>query len=202
MPSGRGPVNQRGLDFYDRLVDAMLAAGLEPFVNLFHWDLPQPLEDAGGWPVRATAELFAEYAAVVAGRLGDRVTHWSTQNEPYCAAWLGYGLGVHAPGRSSAADALAAAHHVLLSHGLAVGEVRRHVPGADVGIIVDSWPAHPATADPDDAAAAWAADGVRNRWFFDPLLIQRTSSSASRRVCRTSATATWRRSPCRSTSSA
>jgi beta-glucosidase len=170
VPAGRAPLNRRGLDFYDRLVDTMLAAGIEPFANLFHWDVPQPLEDAGGWTARETAERFAEYAAAVAARLGDRVTHWSTHNEPYCASWLGYGLGVHAPGRARPADALAAAHHLLLSHGLAVEEIRRHAPGAEIGIIVDSWPAHPATDDPADAVAAWAADGVRNRWFFDALL--------------------------------
>jgi beta-glucosidase len=170
MPGGRGPVNVRGLDFYDRLVDALLAAEIDPWLNLFHWDLPQAVQAAGGWPARATAEIFAEYAAVVAARLGDRVTHWSTHNEPYCASWLGYGLGEHAPGGTNAADALAAAHHLLLSHGLAVEEIRRHAPGAEVGIIIDSWPAHPATDDPADVAAAWAADGVRNRWFFDALL--------------------------------
>ena len=170
QPNGRGPVNGRGLDFYDRLVDALLAADLEPFVNLFHWDLPQPLEDAGGWPARETAERFAEYAAVVAQRLGDRVAHWITHNEPYCASWLGYGLGIHAPGRTSEAAALAAAHHLLLSHGLAVDAIRREAPGAEVGIVVDSWPAHPATSDPADVEAAHAADGVRNRWFFDALL--------------------------------
>jgi beta-glucosidase len=170
LPEGRGHVNTAGLDFYDRLVDALLECEIEPFVNLFHWDLPQRLQDDGGWPERATAELFAEYAAVVAKRLGDRVTHWSTHNEPYCASWLGYGLGEHAPGGRSRRDAFAAAHHVLLSHGLAVPEIRRHARGAKVGIIVDSWPAHPTTDDPRALAAAWAADGVRNRWFFDALL--------------------------------
>jgi beta-glucosidase len=170
LPEGRGRINARGLDFYDRLVDELLACDIEPFLNLFHWDLPQRLEDEGGWPERATAEFFAEYAAVVAARLGDRVRHWSTHNEPYCAAWLGYGLGEHAPGRTSTASALAAAHHLLLSHGLAVSEVRRHARAAEVGIIVDSWPAHPASDDPAAAAAAWAADGVRNRWFFEALL--------------------------------
>jgi beta-glucosidase len=170
VPDGHGPVNRRGLDFYDRLVDALLARGIEPFVNLFHWDLPQRLQDEGGWPERATAELFAEYASIVAQRLGDRVTYWSTHNEPYCASWLGYGLGEHAPGGTSARDAFAAAHHVLLSHGLAVPEIRRHARAAEVGIIVDSWPAHPATDDPRAFAAAWAADGIRNRWFFDALL--------------------------------
>jgi beta-glucosidase len=170
LPAGHGAVNAAGLDFYDRLVDALLAAGVEPWVNLFHWDLPQPLEDGGGWPVRATAEAFVEYASVVATRLGDRVSNWITHNEPYCASWLGYGLGVHAPGRTSTADALAAAHHVLLSHGWAVGEIRRCAPAASVGLVLDSWPAHPAGDDEADVAAAWAADGVRNRWFFDPVL--------------------------------
>ena len=170
LPRGTGAVNQRGLDFYDRLVDLLLAAQIEPWLNLFHWDLPQPLQDAGGWPARATAEAFAEYASIVAERLGDRVTYWSTHNEPYCASWLGYGVGEHAPGGTSPGDALAAAHHLLVSHGLAAREIRRHAPFASVGIIVDSWPAHPATDDPADAEAAWAADGVRNRWFFDALL--------------------------------
>jgi beta-glucosidase len=170
LPEGRGAVNPRGLDFYDELVDELLACEIEPFVNLFHWDLPQTLQEGGGWPARATAEAFAEYAAVVAERLGDRVTYWSTHNEPFCASWLGYGYGEHAPGGRDEADALAAAHHVLLSHGLAVPEIRRHARGAEVGVIVDSWPAHPATDDPDAVAAAWAADGIRNRWFFDALL--------------------------------
>ncbi len=170
MPTGKAPVNARGLDFYDCLVDALLECGIEPFVNLYHWDLPQALEDAGGWPARATAEHFAEYAGVVAARLGDRVRYWSTHNEPYCASWIGYGTGEHAPGRKSIGAALAAAHHLLLSHGLAVPEIRRHARDAEVGIIVDSWPAHPASDDPRAVAAAQAADGLRNRWFFDPLL--------------------------------
>jgi beta-glucosidase len=170
LPEGRGRVCERGLDFYDRLVDALLEVEIEPFVNLFHWDLPQRLQDEGGWPVRTTADAFAEYAAVVAARLGDRVTFWSTHNEPYCPSWLGYGLGLHAPGATSARDAFAAAHHLLLSHGLATPEIRRHARAAQVGIIVDSWPAHPATDDPRAVAAAQAADGLRNRWFFDALL--------------------------------
>jgi beta-glucosidase len=170
MPTGRRPVNARGLDFYDGLVDALLECGIEPFLNLYHWDLPQALEDEGGWPARATAERFAEYAAVVAARLGDRVRYWSTHNEPYCASWIGYGIGEHAPGRKSIGAALAAAHHLLLSHGLAVPEIRRNAQAAEVGIIVDSWPAHPASDDPRAYAAAQLADGLRNRWFFDPLL--------------------------------
>ncbi|HEY6963090.1 MAG TPA: GH1 family beta-glucosidase, partial [Gaiellaceae bacterium] len=170
LPDGRGRVNEAGLDFYDRLVDELLAAGIRPFVNLYHWDLPQVLEDEGGWPVRSTAEAFAEYAAVVAARLGDRVHDWITHNEPFCTSWLGYGLGIHAPGRRSVADALAASHHALLGHGWAVEALRASAPDADVGIVLDSWPVHPASESPEDAAAARAADGVSNRWFFDPVL--------------------------------
>ena len=169
LPTGRGPVNQRGLDFYDRLVDELLAAGIAPYVNLFHWDLPQPLQDAGGWPSRSTAEAFGEYAAVVGERLGDRVGHWITHNEPACASWLGHGLGIHAPGHQSVDEALAAAHHLLLSHGFAVGELRRWSPRAEVGIVVDSWPVYPWTQSQEDVAAARIADGTMNRWFFDPL---------------------------------
>jgi beta-glucosidase len=170
VPSATGPVNEAGLDFYDRLVDALLEADIRPYVNLFHWDLPQKLEDAGGWPERATAEAFASYAAVVAQRLGDRVKDWITHNEPFCTSWLGYGMGAHAPGRKSVRDALAASHHALLAHGWAVEAIRRASPDAEVGIVVDPWPIHPASDDPADVAAAWAEDGVRNRWFFDPLL--------------------------------
>ncbi len=170
LPQGTGPVNEAGLDFYDRLVDALLEAGIRPFVNLFHWDLPQALEDAGGWPERATAEAFAGYAETVAGRLGDRVKDWITHNEPFCTSWLGYGLGLHAPGRTSVRDALAAAHHALLGHGWAVEALRRASPAAEVGTVVDAWPIHPASDIPEDVAAAHAEDGVRNRWFFDPLL--------------------------------
>jgi beta-glucosidase len=170
LPSGRGRVNRKGLDFYDRLVDALLEAGIEPFATLYHWDLPQALEDAGGWPERATAEAFAEYADAVASSLGDRVRRWVTHNEPYCASWLGYVEGVHAPGRRSVAAGTAALHHVLLSHGLAVEAIRRASPGAAVGIVLDAWPVYPASDDPRDAAAAWEADGLRNRLFFDPVL--------------------------------
>ena len=122
---GRGRVNEAGLDFYDRVVDELLANGIEPLVTLYHWDLPAALEDAGGWPERATAEAFGEYAQVVGARLGDRVRRWITLNEPWVIAWLGYGYGVHAPGRTSATDAVAAAHHVLLAHGLATEALRR-----------------------------------------------------------------------------
>ena len=170
VPEGRGRVNEAGLDFYDRLVDELLAAGIAPYPTLYHWDLPQPLEDEGGWPVRGTAEAFAEYVEAVAARLGDRVGHWLTQNEPWVVAWLGYGTGVHAPGRRSEADAVAAAHHVLLSHGLALEVLRRESPASRVGLSVDLIPMHPLTDSEADAAAARAQDVARNRWILDPLL--------------------------------
>jgi beta-glucosidase len=119
-----------GLDFYDRLVDELLAAGIRPAATLYHWDLPQHLEDAGGWTNRATADRFADYAATVAGRLGDRVMLWNTVNEPWCSALLGYGSGVHAPGRADHAQALAAAHHLMLAHGRAAEVLRALSPGA------------------------------------------------------------------------
>jgi beta-glucosidase len=170
VPNGRGAVNAAGLDFYDGLVDALLAAGIQPFVTLFHWDLPQALEDAGGWRARATTEAFADYAAIVAERFGDRVRLWTTHNEPYCSSWLGHVAGIHAPGLTDLGAGAAAAHHVLLSHGLAVEAIRREAPGAEVGIVLDCWPQHPATDDERDIAAAREADGLRNRLFFDPIL--------------------------------
>ena len=170
LPAGRGRVNGAGLDFYDRLVDALLAAGIAPFVTLYHWDLPQPLQDAGGWTERSTAEAFAEYAAIVGRRLGDRVRYWTTHNEPYCQPWLGHVEGIHAPGLRDVSAGTAALHHLLLSHGLAVEALRRECPRAEIGVVLDSWPAHPATDDPRDRAAAWEADGVRNRLVFDPIL--------------------------------
>jgi len=170
LPEGRGWPNEAGLDFYDRLVDELLAAGIEPFVTLYHWDLPQTLEDGGGWPARETVDAFAEYVEVVAARLGDRVRYWITQNEPWVIAWLGYGMGQHAPGRESEGDALAAAHHVLLAHGRAAEIVRREVPGARVGITIDVVPMYPATDSEADVAATRLSDGFRNRWILDPVL--------------------------------
>jgi beta-glucosidase len=170
LPEGRGSVNEAGLDFYDRLVDELLAAGIEPFVTLYHWDLPQALEDAGGWPARDVVDAFAEYVGVVAERLGDRVRYWITQNEPWVISWLGYGLGEHAPGRTSERDALAAAHHVLLAHGRAVEVLRRAVRDARVGITIDVVPMYPASDSEEDVAATRQLDGFRNRWFLDPVL--------------------------------
>jgi len=170
LPQGRGRPNPAGLGHYDRLVDELLAAGIEPFVTLYHWDLPQALEERGGWPARDTPEAFAEYVDVVSGRLGDRVRHWITICEPWVISWLGYGLGEHAPGRRSEKDALAAAHHVLLGHGLAADVLRRGSPEANVGITIDLVAFHPLSDSSDDLAAVTRSDGFRNRWILDPVL--------------------------------
>lgn len=169
IPEGRGAINSAGLDFYERLVDALLEAGISPCPTLYHWDLPQPLEDAGGWPERATVDAFERYADVVAERLGDRVSRWITVNEPWCAAWLGYAEGAHAPGRRSPPDALAAIHHLLLAHGRASERIASHVADAEVGLAhlyVHPMPASPSEADAD---ATRKLDGFFNRWFLDPL---------------------------------
>ena len=169
FPEGRGRVNAAGLDFYDRLVDELLAREIEPFATLFHWDSPQALEDEGGWRVRSTAEAFVEYAAVVAERLGDRVRHWITHNEPWVYAWIGHSWGQHAPGRTSEADATAVAHHLLLSHGWATQAIRSASPDAQVGISLNLAHSYPASDSPEDEAAAWEIDGGGNRWFLDPI---------------------------------
>ncbi len=169
LPDGRGQVNQAGLDFYSRQVDALLERGITPYVTLYHWDLPVALEDAGGWPSRATAEAFAVYAGVVAQALGDRVKHWITINEPWCVSMLSYQIGEHAPGRQDWAAALAASHHTLLAHGLAVPEIRRFSPGAQVGITLNFTAAVPASVSYADRDAARAFDGYFNRWFLDPI---------------------------------
>jgi beta-glucosidase len=169
IPGGRGDVAPAGLDFYDRLVDQLLAAGIEPYVTLYHWDLPQALEDDGGWPERATAYHFAEYADAVAAAVGDRVKHWATLNEPYCSSHFGYATGFMAPGRTSVADGFAAAHHLLLGHGLAVERLRSRVPDAEIGIVLNFNPMHPASNDPADIAAAAAKHALHNRWFAEPI---------------------------------
>ena len=170
-PGGTGPANPAGLDFYERLVDELLRRGITPVLTLYHWDLPQELEDAGGWGSRATADRFAEYAAIVAGRLGDRVPAWTTLNEPWCSAFLGYGSGVHAPGRTDAGLSLAAAHHLLLAHGLGVQALRSALPaGHQVSITLNLSAVVPASASAADAGAARRIDGLANRLFLDPLL--------------------------------
>jgi beta-glucosidase len=170
LPEGRKErIEPRGLDFYDRLVDALLRAQITPIVTLYHWDLPQALEDAGGWTSRSTAQAFVDYADVVSRRLGDRVKLWITHNEPWCIAVLGHAEGKHAPGRKSWPDALAASHHLLLSHGWTVPVLRRNVPGAEVGITLNLTPAVPASPSEADQDACRELDGTFNRWYLDPL---------------------------------
>ncbi|AXK31307.1 beta-glucosidase [Streptomyces armeniacus] len=169
LPGGDGPVNERGLAFYDRLTDALLDAGITPFPTLYHWDLPQALQDRGGWPERATAEAFGEYASVVAERLGDRITDWATLNEPLCSAWIGHLEGRMAPGFTDVTAAVRASVHLHLGHGLAVRAIRAAVPGARVGIVNNLTHCEPATSREADVAAAVRADGHTNRWWMDPL---------------------------------
>ncbi|SDY07366.1 broad-specificity cellobiase [Micromonospora pattaloongensis] len=170
QPDGSGPVNPRGLDFYDRLVDELRGRDIDPIITLYHWDLPQTLEDRGGWTNRETAERFADYAAAVYGRLGDRVTTWTTLNEPWCSAYLGYGNGVHAPGRQDPAATFAAVHHLLLAHGLGAAALRA-AGATTVGITLNPAAVFPADPEsPTDAQAVRLVDGLHNRIFFDPLL--------------------------------
>ena len=170
FPQGAGPVpDRRGLDFYSRLVDGLLERGIEPWPTLYHWDLPQALQDRGGWTNRDTATAFAEFAAAVARVLGDRVTHWTTHNEPWCSAFLGHLEGVHAPGLRGWRPALQACHHILLSHGLATQVLRTAMPAARIGLALSLHPCRPESAAVADAAAAARHDGLRNRWFLDPL---------------------------------
>jgi beta-glucosidase len=167
VPAGSGAVEPRGLAYYDRLVDALLGRGITPMATLYHWDLPQPLEDAGGWLNRDTAEWFAEYAATVHEHLGDRVHVWATHNEPWCAAYIGYGSGRHAPGRTEGGRTHVAAHHLMLAHGLAAA--RMHEAGADtVGIVLNLTPVWPDR--PEASAAAEGVDAIRNRVWLDPLV--------------------------------
>ncbi len=171
QPDGRGPANQRGLDFYRRLVDALAAHGIEPVVTLYHWDLPQALQDDGGWATRETATRFADYAATVAAALGDRVQHWSTLNEPWCSAFLGYAAGTHAPGIADPAQAFRAAHHLLLGHGLATHAVRAAtLSRAQVSLVLNPAPVTAASDRPADLDAARRVDAVQNRLFLDPVL--------------------------------
>ena len=169
LPEGRGRLNVAGIDFYSRLVDRLLEAGITPYATLYHWDLPQALDDQGGWPARATAEAFAEYADIVSRAMGDRVKHWITLNEPWCISLLGHQIGGHAPGRQDWPAALRAAHHVLLAHGLAVPILRRNSPGAEVAITLNFTHADPASPSPEDYHAARLYDGYFQRWFLDPV---------------------------------
>jgi beta-glucosidase len=169
QPDGKGPANQKGLDFYRRLVDGLRARDVEPTLTLYHWDLPQPLEDAGGWCVRDTAERFAEYVDIVARALGDDVERWITLNEPWCSSWLGYGAGRHAPGVQDIGKAAAANHHLLLAHGLATPVLRSAVPSAKVGITLNLGDHRAGSEHELDVAAAQRADGNLNRLFLEPV---------------------------------
>ncbi len=169
LPKGRGAVNPKGLDFYSRLVDALLEADIIPFATLNHWDIPQALEDDGGWAARSTATAFVEYADVVTRALGDRVKHWATHNEPAVVAWLGYELGIHAPGMRDLPMAIRAAHHLLVSHGQSVPVIRRNSPGSEVGMVLNINWGMPASNSAADLEAARGMDGQWVRWFADPL---------------------------------
>jgi len=171
QPDGTA-VSASGLDFYRALVDELLAHGIEPVATLYHWDLPQALEDAGGWPARDIAARFGDYAAVLGRALGDRVRRWTTINEPWCAAMLGYAAGIHAPGRTDPGAAVAAAHHLLLGHGLAVDALRAHVRAErpEIGITLNPYPVVPAGDSDGDRDAARRVDGIANRLWYDPVL--------------------------------
>jgi len=169
QPDGRA-ANPAGLDFYSRLVDDLLGAGIQPWLTLYHWDLPQALEETGGWANRDTALRFVEYAGLVHDVLGDRIDAWTTLNEPWCSAFLGYLSGEHAPGRQDPQAAVAASHHLLLGHGLTVQELRRRDPELQLGITLNLTVADPVDAsDPADLDAVRRIDGQHNRWFLDPI---------------------------------
>ncbi len=169
LPAGRGRVNQPGLDFYSRLVDGLLEAGITPFATLYHWDLPQALQEEGGWAARSTAEAFVEYADVISRHLGDRVGHWITHNEPSVAAYNGNLTGEHAPGFTDMRIALPVSHHVLLSHGWAVPVLRRNSPGAEVGITINVNAIQTASPSAADYDSFRYNDGIWTRWFMDPI---------------------------------
>jgi beta-glucosidase len=170
LPGGRGKANQAGIDFYSQLVDALLEAGIEPYVTLYHWDLPQVLQDQGGWPARAMVDAFAEFADIVSRALGDRVRNWITLNEPWVSAFVGYKDGRHAPGHTDLHEALAASHHLLLSHGLAIPVIRGNCTDANAGITLNFTPQVPASPSAADRNAARWLDGYINRWFLDALV--------------------------------
>ncbi|MCX5382288.1 GH1 family beta-glucosidase [Streptomyces sp. NBC_00083] len=171
QPTGRGPAVQRGLDFYRRLVDELLHHGIAPALTLYHWDLPQELEDAGGWPARETAYRFAEYGALVGAALGDRVERWTTLNEPWCSAFLGYASGVHAPGRTDPAASLRAAHHLNLAHGEATSALRAAMPARNqIAVSLNSAVVRPRSQDAADLDAVRRIDDLANGIFHGPML--------------------------------
>ncbi len=170
QPDGTGPGNRAGLRFYRNLAEKLLERGITPWATLYHWDLPQALEDRGGWLDRDTALRFADYAGIVAEELGDVVSNWITLNEPWCSAFLGYASGVHAPGKQLGARSAHAAHHLLLAHGLAVPAIRSAAPDAQVGVTLNLYSVRPASGSDADRDAARRIDGLSNRFFLDPVL--------------------------------
>ncbi|MFF9689095.1 GH1 family beta-glucosidase [Streptomyces sp. NPDC014623] len=172
QPGGRGLANAKGLDFYKRLVDELHGRNVTPWITLYHWDLPQELEDAGGWPARDTALRFAEYAMLAYEALGDRVEHWTTLNEPWCSAMLGYAYGAHAPGRRDMGDAMGAVHHLLLGHGLAARQMREAAGSnpLELGITLNLGTATPETGSEADREACRRADGMGTRLYLDPVV--------------------------------
>lgn len=169
FPTGLAPVNLKGLDFYKRLLDELLRQGIKPAVTLYHWDLPQALEEQGGWLNRDTAYRFRDYSVRVFQELSDRVHSWTTLNEPWCSAYLGYGTGVHAPGKQNLAQSFQAAHTLLLAHGLTVQAYRELNLEKPLGIVLNLSPQYPASSKEEDQKAAWERDGFQNRWYLDPL---------------------------------
>jgi len=169
QPEGTGPTNQNGLDHYRRLVDGLRERSIEPILTLYHWDLPQAFEDRGGWTSRETSERFAEYANILYEALSDEVEFWITLNEPWVAAWMGYGLGVHAPGYKESNKALAATHHLLLGHGLAMERMRSAGDENQLGVTLNLHPGHPSRNTEADREAALRVDGQANRLYMDPL---------------------------------
>lgn len=171
QPGGSGPLNPEGVAFYREVLTALNEAGIKPYVTLYHWDLPQELEDAGGWPVRETALAFEGYARAMARELGDLVHTWTTLNEPWCSAYLGYASGVHAPGRTEPAAAMAAVHHLNLAHGLAARAIREELGAeARVSVTLNVHQFYAASDSPEDADAVRQMDGIANRAFTGPML--------------------------------
>lgn len=169
FPDGSGEVNQKGLDFYNRLTDCLIDRGITPYVTLFHWDLPQKLQDEGGWANRETVYKFRDYADLVSSVLGDRVKNWMTHNEPWVHAFVGHLYGDHAPGLQDLKIALQTTHHMLLAHGLALPCIRKNSKGSRVGIVNNLEWIEAASKDPVDIKAASRHDGAFNRWFLDPV---------------------------------
>jgi len=184
LPAGTGASNRPGLDFYQRLVDALLERKITPFITLYHWDLPQALQDQGGWARRDIATAFGEYAGLMGRTLGDRVKHWITLNEPFAFVAIGHLFGVHAPGIADAPTAFQASHHVNLAHGEAVRALRASVPGSRIGITQVSMPVYPASDTDADRTAARRFDGFTNRWYWEPSLIGRYPDDVLERLGR------------------